>query len=114
MNLAGLLDHAATCFADRPAVTWRGETVSYDEFQRQVAALDGWLRSRGAGRDTCVAVFMDNRREYLVAMFAVFRCRVTLAGYKVPRRWVSVDSLPCNAYGKVLKRELREELALQG
>jgi long-chain acyl-CoA synthetase len=40
-------------------------------------------------------------------------CRVTLAGYKVPRRWVQADSLPRNAYGKVLKRQLRAELALR-
>jgi long-chain acyl-CoA synthetase len=38
-------------------------------------------------------------------------CRATLAGYKIPRRWVRVDSLPRNAYGKVLKRELRDQLA---
>lgn len=37
-------------------------------------------------------------------------CAVSLAGYKLPRRWVFRDSLPRNAYGKVLKRQLREEL----
>ncbi len=34
-------------------------------------------------------------------------CRRTLAGYKVPRRYVALGELPRNAYGKVLKRELR-------
>jgi acyl-CoA synthetase (AMP-forming)/AMP-acid ligase II len=37
-------------------------------------------------------------------------CATTLAGYKRPRRYVFVDTLPRNAYGKVLKRELRAEL----
>lgn len=37
-------------------------------------------------------------------------CRESLAGYKRPRRYVFVDELPRNAYGKVLKRELRERL----
>ena len=32
-------------------------------------------------------------------------------GYKIPRRWEPVESLPRNAYGKVLKRELRGELS---
>ena len=32
-----------------------------------------------------------------------------LASYKRPRRWVVVDELPRNAYGKVVKRTLREE-----
>jgi acyl-CoA synthetase (AMP-forming)/AMP-acid ligase II len=34
--------------------------------------------------------------------------RLVMANYKVPRRVVVVDSLPMNASGKVLKRELRE------
>jgi long-chain acyl-CoA synthetase len=38
-------------------------------------------------------------------------CRTTLAGYKQPRRFVFVDALPRNAYGKVLKRELRDTLS---
>jgi acyl-CoA synthetase (AMP-forming)/AMP-acid ligase II len=37
--------------------------------------------------------------------------RLTLAGYKVPRAYVVAESLPRNAYGKVLKRELRETYA---
>jgi long-chain acyl-CoA synthetase len=78
VNLAGLLTNAAQCFPDRPAVTWAGQTIHYRELDRQAAALDGWLRSVGAGPNTRVAVFMDNRRELLVAMFAVFRSGATL------------------------------------
>jgi long-chain acyl-CoA synthetase len=39
--------------------------------------------------------------------------RSQLAGYKVPRRYVALPALPRNAYGKVVKRELRETLAQQ-
>ena len=35
------------------------------------------------------------------------QCRTSLAGFKVPRRVLFVDSLPRNASGKILKRELR-------
>jgi long-chain acyl-CoA synthetase len=38
-------------------------------------------------------------------------CEELLASYKRPRRWVTLEALPRNAYGKVLKRELRESLA---
>lgn len=38
------------------------------------------------------------------------RCSDALAGYKRPKRYVFLDALPRNAYGKVLKRELRELL----
>jgi len=33
-----------------------------------------------------------------------------MANYKVPRRVVVVESLPLNASGKVLKRELRDRV----
>jgi acyl-CoA synthetase (AMP-forming)/AMP-acid ligase II len=35
-------------------------------------------------------------------------CRAELAGYKVPRDFVFLDSLPRNPTGKVLKRDLRQ------
>ena len=37
-------------------------------------------------------------------------CHEKLARYKIPRRAVAVDALPRNAAGKVLKRQLRDEL----
>ncbi|WP_028321034.1 class I adenylate-forming enzyme family protein [Desulfatiglans anilini] len=37
-------------------------------------------------------------------------CRKEIAGYKVPKRVLFVDSLPISASGKILKYKLREEL----
>jgi len=37
-----------------------------------------------------------------------------VAGYKVPRRWIRMDDLPRNVTGKVLKGELRAQLASRG
>ena len=38
-------------------------------------------------------------------------CRTRIAGYKRPRHVVFIDVLPRNATGKVLKRELRDQIA---
>jgi acyl-CoA synthetase (AMP-forming)/AMP-acid ligase II len=38
-------------------------------------------------------------------------CLDRIARFKRPKRYVFVDALPKNSYGKVLKRELREGLA---
>ena len=36
-------------------------------------------------------------------------CREKLAGFKVPRRWIQLDSLPRNTMGKVQKNLLRDD-----
>jgi acyl-CoA synthetase (AMP-forming)/AMP-acid ligase II len=38
-------------------------------------------------------------------------CQDNLAGFKKPRQVVFLDELPRNAAGKILKRELRDEVA---
>jgi acyl-CoA synthetase (AMP-forming)/AMP-acid ligase II len=40
-------------------------------------------------------------------------CRAVLAGYKIPRAWHFVDSLPRNAAGKITKGELRSLLGTE-
>jgi acyl-coenzyme A synthetase/AMP-(fatty) acid ligase len=41
-------------------------------------------------------------------------CKDNLASFKKPKRVEFVPSLPKNAYGKVLRRELRERFASVG
>ena len=83
VNLASLLANAARWFPDRPAVTWGPETFTYRQLDARVVALDAWLRSLGVGRDTRVALYMDNRPDFLAAMFGTWRSGAAL--------------VPCNA-----------------
>lgn len=41
----------------------------------------------------------------------IAHCRERMAGFKTPKRIVFVETLPKNASGKILKRELRQQLA---
>jgi len=41
----------------------------------------------------------------------IAHCRERMAGFKTPKRIVFVEALPKNASGKILKRELRQQLA---
>jgi acyl-CoA synthetase (AMP-forming)/AMP-acid ligase II len=59
--------------------------------------------------ETVVAVVVPSDGDLDIASLER-HCRASLAGYKVPRRWVQIEALPRNAYGKVVKRDLRAEL----
>jgi acyl-CoA synthetase (AMP-forming)/AMP-acid ligase II len=74
-----------------------------------------------AVRDVAVVGLPDKTWGEQVAAFVVLEagaatteqdldahCRVTLAGFKAPRRYAIVEVLPRNAAGKILKRELRD------
>jgi acyl-CoA synthetase (AMP-forming)/AMP-acid ligase II len=58
-----------------------------------------------------VAVVVSDHADESIEGALSQHCAAVLAGYKRPRRYAFRDSLPRNAYGKVLKRELRDELA---
>ena len=55
-----------------------------------------------------VAAFVVLKDESVTEADLEAHCRTTLAGYKVPRQWAMTPSLPRNAAGKILKRELRD------
>ena len=40
-------------------------------------------------------------------------CRAMLAGFKVPKELILMESLPRNPSGKILKRTLREQLVVR-
>ena len=56
---------------------------------------------------TAVLVPSDQRRD---SESVIAGCKAVMAGYRVPKEVVWVEELPRNAYGKVLKRQLKETL----
>ena len=54
-----------------------------------------------------VAVLVGEQELDMEALQAA--CREKLAGFKVPRRWIQLDSLPRNTMGKVQKNLLRDD-----
>jgi acyl-CoA synthetase (AMP-forming)/AMP-acid ligase II len=56
---------------------------------------------------TAVLVSSDERRD---SEAVIAGCKAVLAGYRVPKEVVWIDELPRNAYGKVLKRQLRDSI----
>ena len=72
-NYAALWDAVAAAVPDRPAVVAGGRTIPYRELADAAARLAGTLEQRGLGVDAKVAVFMYNRLEYLVTIWAAYK-----------------------------------------
>lgn len=71
------------------------------------------LPSAGGGEDVTAAVVLDPGATLDEAAIRAY-CRAHLTAYKVPRRVVRVDALPTSLIGKVLRRQVREELQREG
>ncbi len=72
------------------------------------AAVVALPRSSG-GEDVAAAVVLRDGAVLDVDALRDY-CRTRLAAYKVPKRIVEVDELPRSLIGKVLRREVREQI----
>lgn len=94
-----------------------GENIASSEVERVIFAMPevadvaviGRPDERWGERPVAVVQPVPGKTLDLEALSAW--CRQHLAGFKVPRELVIVDTLPRNPSGKVLKRVLREQLA---
>ncbi len=78
VNIGYLLRHAATCYPDRPAITWRGATLDYQRFDARSAVFAEWLTEIGAAPSERIVLYLDNCPDLLVAMFGAFRAGSTV------------------------------------
>ncbi len=95
-----------------------GENIASSEVERVIQEFDAVL-------DAAVVGMADERWGERPVAFVVLKpgaprpseadlrqhCRGMLAGFKVPDRVIFTDTLPRSASGKILKRDLREQLA---
>lgn len=84
------------------------EEVLYSHPQIAEAAVIGLPDPRWI--EVVTAVVVCRNGEAIEEDVLIEYCRTRLAGFKVPKRVIVVDSLPRNASGKILKRELRLRL----
>ncbi|GAA1359665.1 long-chain fatty acid--CoA ligase [Arthrobacter rhombi] len=80
MSVAAILAESAHRFADRPAVTLGGESVSYADLWDQTRAYAGALRDAGVEQGSRVAVLIPNVTDFARTYYAV----LALGGTVVP------------------------------
>jgi fatty-acyl-CoA synthase len=92
-----------------------GENVASREIEEVLFAHPGVAEAAVFGVpheqwiEAVMAVVVARPGESLQVEELESHCRTALASYKRPKRIVIVDTLPKNASGKILKRELREQ-----
>ena len=70
INLSSFIAFHARRTPGRCALKYRGEEISYAEFDRRIAKVAGWLAARGIGPGDVVAVLMKNSTAFLELVFA--------------------------------------------
>jgi fatty-acyl-CoA synthase len=70
INLSSFIAFHARRTPDRCALKYRGEDISYAEFNGRIGCVGGWLASRGIGAGDVVAVLMKNSTAFLELVFA--------------------------------------------
>ena len=68
-NLHHLIEDRARSHPDSPALTFKKETLNYDELWTQVQGVAAGLGELGVAREQRVAVFLDKRIETVAAIF---------------------------------------------
>lgn len=73
VTLVDLIEQTMREMPDAPAVSFRGEVLTYAELDRRSRALAEQLAGLGAGRDSVVAVALPRSLELVVALVAILR-----------------------------------------
>jgi long-chain acyl-CoA synthetase len=72
-NVVQFLDASASRWGSRPAVTLKGNTLTYAQLKEQVDRFATGLAKLGVQKDTRVALWMPNLPQYVIAYFAILR-----------------------------------------
>ncbi|WP_024514408.1 AMP-binding protein [Bradyrhizobium sp. Tv2a-2] len=70
INLSSFIAFHARRTPDRCALKFRGQHISYADFDHRIRRVAGFLVSRGIGADDVVAVLMKNSAAFLELVFA--------------------------------------------
>jgi long-chain acyl-CoA synthetase len=78
-TLVSIIEASAARFADRPAFSCMGRTLSYRELDRMSAEFAAWLgKDLGLARGARVAIMLPNLLQYPVALFGALRAGMTV------------------------------------
>ncbi|PSM16775.1 long-chain-fatty-acid--CoA ligase [Nitratireductor alexandrii] len=77
-SIGALLSDACKTYADRPAFTCMGKSLTYAEVERKSAEFGAFLQSKGLEKGARVAIMMPNVLQYPIAMMGTLRAGFTV------------------------------------
>ncbi len=77
-SVAELLDSSCDQFADKPAFSCMGKTISFGELKQQSGIIAAWLQTRGLQKGDRVAIMMPNILQYPAVMMGILRAGCTV------------------------------------
>jgi long-chain acyl-CoA synthetase len=72
-SIGALFEDSCKKYADRPAFTCMGKTISFGELDRLSRDFGAWLQAKGLKKGDRVALMMPNVLQYPVALFGILR-----------------------------------------
>ena len=73
ISLASVFEDTVAEHADRPLLLFEGREWTYSEFNGAVNQLARVLQAQGVARGDSVALFMENRAEFILSLMAVLK-----------------------------------------
>ena len=77
-SLRELFDEAVAKYAERPAYSCMGKSISFAELEEQSRLFGAWLQDQGLNKGERVALMMPNVLQYPVALFGILRAGLTV------------------------------------
>ncbi|MGH8261349.1 MAG: AMP-binding protein, partial [Steroidobacteraceae bacterium] len=78
-SVRDLIEQSFASFADRPAFTQMGRTLSYRELDERSRAFGAWLQKDAClARGERIAIMLPNTLQYPIAMFGALRAGLTV------------------------------------
>lgn len=119
-NLARFPSFHARIRPTAEAIMHDGPWITYSDSLNRSLHLAGWLKNRGMGVGTIVALGLTAHERLEVVLLKpgtvmdlerlVVQCGEHMVSFDVSRDLIITDALPRNTSGKVLKREIRGRL----
>ena len=86
-SIGALVENSCKQFADRPAFTSMGKTLTFRDFDAASRNIAAWLQARGLEKGDRVAVMMPNILQNPVIIFGILRAG--LGGRPVCPGWLA-------------------------